>query len=102
MGLLFVYDDNARRDARAVKQIWGQADDALDIALADEVTADVGLGIATEQYSMRQDARAFASALKRADDMQQVSVVALFSGRRAEGLEALKRVVLGIKARAPA
>ena len=40
---------------------------------------------------MRQDARAFAGALERADDVQQIGVVALFGGRHAEGLETLPK-----------
>src|SRR6266851_7545570 len=84
-----------------IKQIGWQANNALDIALADEATADVGLGIATEQHAMRQDARTFASAFQGADDMQRVSVVALFCGRHAERLEALVKVVERIEASAP-
>ena len=91
VGVLLVDDDDAGGDAGAVEQVGGQADDALDVALADEVAADVGLGIAAEQHAVRQDARALAGALQRADDVQQVGVVALLGGRRAEGLEALDR-----------
>ena len=77
VGILLVDDNNAGGNAGAVKQVGGQADDAFDVALADEVAADVGLGIAAEQDAVRQDAGAFAGALERADDMQQVGVVAL-------------------------
>ena len=102
VGVLLVDDDDAGGDAGAVEQIGGQADDALDVALADEVAADVGLGIAAEQHAVRQDAGAFAGALERADDVQQIGVVALLGGRRAEGLKALVRVVERIEAGAPA
>ena len=95
-------DHDAGGDAGAVEQVGGQADDALDVSLADQVAADVGLGIAAKQHAVRQDARAFAGALERADDVQQVGVVALLGGRRAEGLEALVRVVERIDAGAPA
>ena len=91
VGVLLVDDDDAGGDAGAVEEVRGQADDALDVALADERAADVGLGIAPEQHAVRQDARALAGALERADDVQQVGVVALLGGRRAEGLEALDR-----------
>ena len=102
VGVLLVDDDDAGGDAGAVKEVGGQADDALDVALADQVAADVGLGIATEQHAVRQDARALAGALERADDVQQVGVVALLGRRRAEGLEALVGIVQRIEAGAPA
>ena len=51
---------------------------------------------------MGQDAGALAGALERTDDVQQVGVVALLGGRRAEGLEALIGVVQRIDAGAPA
>ena len=51
---------------------------------------------------MRQDARAFAGTFERANDVQQIGIVALLGGRRAEGLEALVRVVERIDAGAPA
>ena len=48
------------------------------------------------------NARAFAGALERAQDVQEVGVIALLAGRDAVVLEALPRVVLGIEAGAPA
>lgn len=45
LSVLLVHHHNARGDARAIKEIGGQADDAFDVALADKVLADVGLGI---------------------------------------------------------
>ena len=102
VGVLLVDDDDAGGDAGAVKEVGGQADDALDVALADQGAADVGLGVAAEQHAVRQDARAFAGALERADDVQQVGVVALLGGRRAEGLEAVVGIVERIEAGAPA
>ena len=51
---------------------------------------------------MGQDAGALAGALERADDVQQVGVVALFGGRHAEWLETLIRVVQRVDAGAPA
>ena len=102
VGVFLIDDDDAGRDAGAVKEVGGQADDALDVALADEVAADVGLGIAAEEHAVRQNAGAFAGALERADDVQQIGVIALLGGRRAEGLEALVRVVERVDAGAPA
>ena len=85
--MFLVNDDDAGGDARAIEQVGGQTDDALDVALADEVAADLRFGIAAEEHAMRQDARAFARALERADDMQQVGVIALLGGRHTERLE---------------
>jgi hypothetical protein len=51
---------------------------------------------------VRQDARALAGALERADEVQQGGIVALPGGRRAEGLEALEGVVQRIDAVTPA
>ena len=101
LSVLLVEDDDAGGDAGAVKQVGGQTDDALDVALADKSAADVRLGIAAEQHAMRQNARSFAGALERADDVQQVGVVALLAGRHAEGLETLVSVVERIESGAP-
>jgi hypothetical protein len=90
VGVLLIKDDDAGGDAGAVEQVGGHADDALDIAPADEISADVGLGIAPEQDSMRQDARALAGALERTDDVQEVGVVALVVGGNAKILNRSK------------
>ena len=89
LSVLLVDHDDAGGDAGAVEQVGGQADDALDVALANEIAADLCLGIAAKQHAMGQDAGALAGALHRADDVQQVGVVALLGRRRAKGLEAL-------------
>ena len=102
VGVLLVDDDDAGGDAGAVKEVGGQADDALDVSLADERAADVGLGVAAEQHAVRQDARALAGALERADDVQQIGVVALLGRRHAEMLEAFKFIVGRVNAGAPA
>src|SRR5262249_18563124 len=52
--------------------------------------------------AMRKDACAFALALERSHDVQEVGVITLLAGRDAIVLEALPRVVLGIQAGAPA
>ena len=101
VGVFLVDDDDAGRDAGAVKQVGGQSDDAFDVALADQFAADVGLGIAAKQHAVRQNARAFAVALERAHDVQQIGVIALLGGRRAEGLESLVRIVERIDTVAP-
>ena len=62
-GVLLVEHEDAGGDAGAVKEIGGQADDALEIAGANKLLADDGLGIAAEEHAVRQNAGAFAGAL---------------------------------------
>ena len=102
VGVFLVDDDDAGGDAGAVKQVGGQADDAFDVALAQEVAADVGLGVAAKQHAVRQDARALAIALERTHDVQQVGVVALLGGRCTVVLKAFVWVVRRVEAGGPA
>ena len=55
MRVLLVDDYDAGGDAGAVKEIGGQADNSLDVTLAHQRAADVGLGVAAEQHAVRQD-----------------------------------------------
>ena len=102
MSVFLVDHDDACGNAGAVKQVGRQSDDSLDEALAHEVAADLGFGVAAKQHAMRQDAGAFALALQRPDDVQQVGKVALLAGRCAKMFEALVRIIGGIEASAPA
>jgi hypothetical protein len=74
----------------------------LDVSFAHQLPANLSFSIAAKKNAMRQDARAFAGAAERADDMQEVGVIALLGRRRAEGLESLIRVIGSIYAGAPA
>src|SRR5437899_41957 len=56
VGIFLVDDDDAGGDTGAVEEVGGQTDDALDVALADEGAADIGLGIATEEDAVGQNA----------------------------------------------
>ena len=80
-----VHHDDASRDARAKKKIGRQSDYTFDIALSDNVLADVSLGIATEQHTMRQNHRAFAGAFQAGQDVQQEGIIAILVGRYAIG-----------------
>src|ERR1035438_6476852 len=56
VGVFLVDDYYAGGDAGAIKEVGRQADDALDIALADKGSADVGLGVAAEEDAVRENA----------------------------------------------
>ena len=99
-GVLLVDDQDARRDAGAVEEIGGQADDALDEAAPDEVAANVRLPVATKEDAVGQDDRALSSALQRRDQMQEECVVAVLGRRDAVG-EAPVPVVGRIEAAGP-
>lgn len=102
LGILLVDDDDASWDTSAIEQVGRQADDAFDVAMADQVLANVGLGIATEQHAVRQDACGLAGAFERADDVQQVGKVPLFGGWHAKGVKPAIGVVKRVDAGAPA
>jgi len=99
--LSFVQQHDAGRNTGAVKQVGGQANDALDVALANQVASDVGFGIAPEEHPVGQDARALAGAFEGSHDVQQVGVVALLGGGNAETIETPVRIVVGGQSRAP-
>ncbi len=100
MGVFLVEHQDAGRDARAVKEIGRQADDALDVAALDDLAADGGLGTAAEQNAVRENDRAFAGALEAGEDVQQEGIVAVLLRRDAE-LEAAIQVIGRIEAVAP-
>ena len=50
---------------------------------------------------MGEDAGSFAAAVERADDVEEIGVIALFGGRGAEVFEAVEGVVVGVDAVAP-
>jgi hypothetical protein len=52
-GMLFVYDNDTRRNPCAVKEVGRQSDDPLDIAMLNEVTTDLSFCTTTEQDTMR-------------------------------------------------
>jgi hypothetical protein len=60
VGVLFVEDDDAGGNAGAVKEIGRESDDAFDVAAANEIAADFGLGVASEQDAVGKNAGAFA------------------------------------------
>ena len=91
--MLFVDDDDARGDSSAIEEVGGEADDAFDVALLDELAADGALGVAPEEDTVGEDAGSFAGALEGADDVEEVGVVALLGWECAEALEAVVGIV---------
>src|SRR5262249_56398068 len=89
-------------NASAVKKVRRQTDDAFQVAALYEIAADGTLRTTTKQHAVREDARAFAGALERSQNVQEVSVVALLAGRDAIVLKAPPRVVFGIEPGTPA
>ena len=102
LSFLLVDNNNTCRDAGAVEKVGWQAYDSLNVALAHERTADIGLGIATEQHTVRQDACTFARALERTNNMQQISIISLLGRRNSKGLETLVSIFKWVQASAPA
>ena len=99
-GVLLVEDEDAGGDAGAVEEVGGQADDALEDAGADEVSADDGLGIPPEEDAVGKDAGSFSGVLHGADDVEQEGIVALLGGWLAP-FEALVGVIGRREAGAP-
>ena len=100
MGVFLVEHEDAGGDARAVKEIGRQADDALDVTALDDLPADRGLGTATEQNAVRKNDRAFACALEAGEDVQQEGIVAVLLRRNAECKAAIQ-VIGRVEAVAP-
>ena len=91
---------NTGRNARAIEQVGGQADDALNIALAHQRPPNGGLGIAAKQHPVGQNHRRLARTLQRFEDVQQKGIVAVFI-RRCAVLKPLEGVFRHIHPIAP-
>src|ERR1039457_3561745 len=66
------------------------------------LTTSIGFGVAAEEDAVWEDACALAGASERGNDVEEVGIVALAGGRRAEGFEALIGVVGQVDAVGPA
>ena len=80
-GISLIDDDNAGRDTGAIKQVGGQADDALDIALVDNGFTDGCLCIATEQNTVGKNDRSLTGAFQGLQNMEQPRKVAVLFRR---------------------
>ena len=69
-GISLIDDDNAGRDTGAIKQVGGQADNALNIALINNGFTDGCLCIATEQNTVGKNDRSLAGAFQRLQNME--------------------------------
>ena len=81
IGICFINDNNAGRNTRAVKEVGRQADNALNVALVNDVLADRCLGITSEQNAVRKNDRRFACGFQGFENMQKPSKIAVLFGR---------------------
>src|ERR1043166_4447195 len=51
----FLEDEDANRNAGGVKEIRGKADDRIDVAVFDQLCANLLLGAATKEHTVRKD-----------------------------------------------
>jgi hypothetical protein len=77
-------------------EVWRQADDALDKALADDPLADL-LDIASEQHAMGHNDRDFAGTF---DKVEKVGIVPVLLGRHAI-VKAFEFIIHWVEAVAP-
>ena len=96
----FVQNDDAGWDARTIEEIGRKPDDTLDITAVDDILAYLALGIATEEHTVRQDARALAITLQRTDDVEQEGVIAVLLWRYADAAGDDRRISVIVDAAA--
>ena len=78
---LFVNHENTSSNAGAVEQVCREADDTLDPVLLDNCLSDGGLGISSEQNTMRKDNGSFTVCLQCLKNMHEPSIVAILLRR---------------------
>lgn len=81
LGVFFVDDDDAGRNARAVKQVGRQPDNAFNKVKVKQFRANTRFGIAAKQHTVRKNNRTFAAWFQAFEQMQQKGVIAVFFGR---------------------
>ena len=96
-GIFLVENDDAGGNARAIKEIRRQPDNAFDKTTADYFPSDSSFGIATEKHAMGQNDRSFPCALQGCKDMQEESVIPVLV-RRDTVIKALELVLLRVEA----
>ena len=80
-GTVFVQNQNAGRNAGAVEQVAGQANDGFEITSVNEILARLALFSTPEQHAVRHDGGHAAMALEHGQHVlheHQVSLFALF------------------------
>jgi hypothetical protein len=84
-GVLLVEHDDAGGDAGAVEEVGRQADDALEDAALTRLRRITASALPRNSTPCGRMQAAFARALQRTQDVQQVGVVALLGRRHAVG-----------------
>lgn len=77
----FVDDNDTGGNSRAIEQVCGQTNNALDIALVNDGLTDRRLCIATEQNTVGQNNRRLTGAFQGLQNVQQPCEVAVLLGR---------------------
>ena len=98
--VLLVDNDDAGRNTGTIEEVRRQADDGLDIALADQVLSNSCFGIASEQDTVRQNDGAPAPTVESLDDVQQKRVITVLF-RRDAPLETRELIFLRVDATGP-
>ena len=95
VGLVFVHHNDARGNARAIKEARRQADDGLDHVVLDEEFADELFLAAPEQHAVRHDRGHVAVRLEARQHVLDEHEVGFFPGLRAPFAEAGRKLQLG-------
>ena len=96
-GVLLVEHDDAGRDAGAVKEVGGQADDALEVAARTSCWRMAASALPRKSTPCGRMTGAFARALDRADDVQEVGVIALLRRRHRPSAKRWKASFVGMR-----
>src|SRR3989344_6243044 len=92
----FIQNNNAGRNARAIKQVCRKSDDAFDVTTLNNILTDFSFSITTEQNTMGQNNRTGPIAFERLQDMQKKSIVTALLGRNAKAIKAAELIVFRI------
>jgi hypothetical protein len=83
--LALLQHEDADRNARGVEEIRGQADDGVNVAVLEQLSADAFLGAATKEHAVRQDDGHDALILEEMKAVQEEGEVGGGFGRESRG-----------------